>query len=183
MVTMPHCFSKIFYLFLSIFPCIIVPISILNWFLLTFSLLVVIFLSFQGLRKLRKVAKLKHYAAHLEWEGLQELAMVDTPMSQLVDLVSAGVCKSQWVSYPFPQCTSFRPCPKESPSCSHYHIHCPEGEDDIVGRYPYPWAPLRPLLAPWKALSFQQWWCRGTSCPLPHPQLALPARSFMQVNL
>ena len=43
-----------------------------------------------------EVAKLKCYAAHLEWEGFQELAlaMVGTPVSQLVNLVSARVHKA-----------------------------------------------------------------------------------------
>ena len=56
------------------------------------------FLSLQALRKLRD---LKCYAAHLEQEGHQdlELAMVGTPVSWLVDLVTAGVHEgSQWAS-------------------------------------------------------------------------------------
>ena len=54
------------------------------------------FFSLQALRKLREVAELKRYVAHLEWERLQELelAKVGTPASQLADLVSAGVKKA-----------------------------------------------------------------------------------------
>ena len=50
----------------------------------------------QGLGKLREAAKLKCYAACLKQEGLQELdlAMVSTPVSWLVDLMSAGVCEA-----------------------------------------------------------------------------------------
>ena len=46
-----------------------------------------------GLRKLREAAELKCYAACLEQEGIQELemAMWSTPVSQLVDLMTAGV--------------------------------------------------------------------------------------------
>ena len=46
----------------------------------------------QGLRKLREVAKLKCYAGHLEQKHKElELAMMGTPVSWVVDLVSAVV--------------------------------------------------------------------------------------------
>ena len=45
---------------------------------------------------MREAAELQCYVAYLEWGGLQELkvAMVGTPVSQLVDLMSARVHKA-----------------------------------------------------------------------------------------
>ena len=92
-----------------------------------------IFFLFQGLRRLREVAELKYYAAHLEQEGVQELdlAMVITPVSWLVDLVSgeiheAGRLANPSSSVPFPtvegqQDPSLGPCPEESQLCFYYH--------------------------------------------------------------
>ena len=58
-----------------------------------------------SLRKLREAAQLKHYAVHLEQEGLQELelAMGGTPASQLVDMVSAGVNEAGGLAPPSPR--------------------------------------------------------------------------------
>ena len=74
------------------FHYITFQIFISSWSFLGF-LFNIFFLSLQCSRKLREVAKLKHYAAFLQWEGLQELelAIVDTPASGLVDLMSVGV--------------------------------------------------------------------------------------------
>ena len=58
---------------------------------------------------LREVAKLKSYAASLEWEGIQklELAMVGTPASQVVDLMSTSIHEAGKIAPP----SSWAPSP------------------------------------------------------------------------
>ena len=62
-------------------------------------------LLFQGLRE---AAKMKHYTAHLECEGLQELdlAIVGTPATWIVDLISAGVHEAGRSAPPSPSALS-----------------------------------------------------------------------------
>ena len=99
MKTTSHYLSNAF-LFISTFPFNILSPNFLNICLKLIFLEIFItngdFFSLQGLRKLREAAELKCYAASLEQEGLKEveLAMDSTPVSELVDLMSAGVHKT-----------------------------------------------------------------------------------------
>ena len=140
---------RYFFHFYSVFHHIIFPISIFSQFFLTFSF---------------------SFLACLVWEGLQELelAMVGTPASWLVDLVSAT---HWWISSSSPSTASHNvegqwalphlalpwrePCmPPQLPHMEHH------GRRWHYRRYPFPWAPLKPLFAPWKALNFWQH-CKG----------------------
>ena len=146
-------------------------IFISNWSSSGFSL-ISLFLSLQTLGKLREAEDLKRYAACLELEGIQELefALSGTPMSQLVDLVTAGVHRADESAPPPSRAPSpsmedgwlsFRAGPRESPLFPlplHWwpqrrmRWHCRS--------HLFPQVPLRPLLAPWKALC--SWLpCRG----------------------
>ena len=119
--------------------------------------------------------------------------MVGTPVSQLVELVSAGPWR-WWVSSSFPRappkvCRAERlplnwAQPPREPVTSPLpqHLWSWRRRRWHHRRHSFPWVPLRPSLAPWEALSFQQY-CGGTPIPYHIPQLALHARLFMWVNL
>ena len=145
---------------------------------------------------LRELAKLKCYVAHLEREGLQELklAMVGTPASQSVDLISARVHKAGKLAppssgAPSPSVESWQapsplgPAPESLMHLHHYNVSGPKGGGgDSTGGVPSHeslcghWWPLRKLSASGGTTG-------GPSIPCHIPQIIHPDGSFMWVNL
>ena len=152
---------------------------------------IAVFFSFQDLRKLREAAKMKRYAARLEREGLQdlELAMISTPVSQPVDLVSAGVHKAGRLAPPSPSASlptvevqqvpsPLGPIPKRS---HHAPTASTSGalrkEDVPLQEVPLPMGPSEPIAGPTGSSQLPLELQGSPPVPCHIPQLALPARS------
>ena len=164
--------------------------------LLFLRILINFLFSLQTLRKLREAVELKRYAAHQEQKGLQELelAMVGTPRSWLVDLMSAGVHKAGE-----PDPLSGAPSPsvegwwapsllEQAPKRACYAPTtitsvAPKEEKVTLQEVPLPSGPSDVIAGPSGISTFQMALQRGPLVPCHIPQVALPARSFKQVNL
>ena len=94
--------------------------------------------------------------------------MVGTPVRQLVDLELASVYEASWSAPPSPNASSptvegqQAPSPLGSVPKRAHHAPTsstsgvPREEEAPSRRCPFPWAPLKPLLAPQEILCFQQ---------------------------
>ena len=154
------------------------------------------FSTLKGLRKMRKVAELKCYAVCLEWKGIQELelAMVGTPASWLVDIMSAGVHKAGELAPPSPQAPSPSvegwkcPFPLGSAPKRAHHPPTPttsvasKEEEKVTVQEALSLMGLSEAIAG-PSGSSHGGDARGHTLPCHIPQLTLPAGSFTSVNL